>query len=163
MDLRGRQGRVTCVGAARTVQDARGPTPVMASLPRKQYTASLRGTRVDPRHTKACVVHDAREQDSIIQTLPLLLGPARTRVDPRHTMAGPHRFLMEWTREVPRGPRATCVGPAGPAQGRMAPRLSWPRRHANNIYCLLNPQRTCAGPAWTHAIQRAVSYTNDAI
>ena len=42
-------------------------------------------------------------------------------------------------------------------------RVFWPCRHANNIHCLLNPQGTCAGPAWTHAIQRAVSRTHDAI
>ena len=71
-------------------------------------------------------------------------------MDPRHTMTGPHRFLMEWTRETPRGPRTTCVGPAGPAQGPHgpAPLMASPPRKQ---YILpLEPQRTCAGPAWTH-------------
>ena len=48
----------------------------------------------------------------------------------------------------------------GPTWARASHGLSPPSKQ----YRLpLNPQRTCAEPAWTHAIQRAVSYTNDAI
>ena len=52
----------------------------------------------------------------------------------RHTMTGPHRFLMEWTREAPQGPRATCVGPAGPACRALKMRYK-PQQNAQNTRC----------------------------
>ena len=60
----------------------------------------------------------------------------------------------DWVTSLPDGmdPRGAARAardvwdPRDPRRARMAPRLSWPRRHANNIHCHLNPQRTCAGP-----------------
>ena len=77
---------MTCTRSAGIAQDPRGPTPLMASPPRKQYCLPAREL---PRHIKGCIVHDAKEQDSRKQYI-LPLEPAkdlrRTRVDfpPQH-------------------------------------------------------------------------------
>ena len=85
-------------------------------------------------------------------SLSLLLGRAWTRVDPRHT-TGPHRTLSG-TRAASNG-----IGTAAPAQGPRGPALLMASLPCKQYILLLNPQRTCAGPAWTHAIQRAASHT----
>ena len=45
---------------------------------------------------------------------------------------------------------------AAPAQDPRGPALLMASPPRKQYILLLNPQRTCAGPAWIHAIQRAV-------
>ena len=76
---------MTCVGPAGTAQDLRGCDGLAA-------TQTILPACAGPAWTHAI-------QRAVSYTTQ---ASSRTRVDPRHTMTGPHRFLMEWTREAPR-------------------------------------------------------------
>ena len=123
-----------CVGPAQRDMDPRGPAPLMASPPRKQYCLlnpqrncvgptpykGLRHTR--RKKTITTHVQDWTSFDSR-PSLSLLLRPVWTRVDPRGP--APHN----WATSFVDGLAKNCVE-------RVVP------RHANNITSL-----TCKGPA----------------